>query len=158
MKYPVLIFLCFLDIFYFYILYIYLVLRSFTALRPRPKARAPVSIQIDRCDLLVQVIGARNVPLRAIEPGGEGATSNNRRSAALKSGRSSSDREGDNAGSVSETDNLLRRRAGMESYPTMEEKLMDATKLREKRRARSFVEVRFQEHLMATVCIEGVYS
>jgi hypothetical protein len=76
------------------------------------------------------------VPLRASEPSGEDVTSNNRKSTSAKapgSSRLSSDREGENAGragDASETDSLLRRRDGMESYPTMEEKLMDAVKLK----------------------------
>jgi len=29
------------------------------------KTRAPVSVQLDRCELLVQVVGAKNIPLRS---------------------------------------------------------------------------------------------
>jgi hypothetical protein len=34
------------------------------ALQPKVKARTPMAIQVSRCDVLVQVVGARNVPLR----------------------------------------------------------------------------------------------
>jgi hypothetical protein len=35
------------------------------SLRPKVKARAAVSIQIDSCELLVQIVGAKNIPLRS---------------------------------------------------------------------------------------------
>ncbi|CAM9309130.1 unnamed protein product [Chrysoparadoxa australica] len=37
------------------------------ALRPRPKARTATAIQVDSCRLLIQIIGARNIPVRAAE-------------------------------------------------------------------------------------------
>ena len=34
------------------------------ALKPVPMARVPVSMQVQGCEILVQIVGARNIPLR----------------------------------------------------------------------------------------------
>lgn len=34
------------------------------SLHPKVKVRTPVSVQLDKCELLVQVVGAKNIPLR----------------------------------------------------------------------------------------------
>jgi hypothetical protein len=43
------------------------------ALKPHPQQRTANSVQIDSCRLLVQVIKARNVPLRTFTVASEGA-------------------------------------------------------------------------------------
>jgi len=35
------------------------------SLHPKMKVRAPVSVQLEKCELLVQVVGAKNIPLRS---------------------------------------------------------------------------------------------
>ena len=138
------------------------------SLRPRPQKRAPVSIQIDRCDLLVQVIGARNVPLRAEfdnlsnAVGSTTAKLNKTMSSPRKLNISSTrklrlggraDPDAEIVNQSSDVDSLMDR--VNDNLYTVDERLMDERKLKEKKRARSFVEVRFQENFVATSCIDG---
>jgi len=76
----------------------------------------------------------------------------------VKSARNNESDTGEDANiASSDADSLMgRRNSLLEDYPMMDEQLMDVEKLREKRRASSFVEVRFQDHLVATVCVEGI--
>lgn len=122
------------------------------SLHPKVKVRTPLSVQVDKCELLVQVVGAKNIPLRTEHDGmaslgagagaagaagagaGVGGTSTRRR------GRSSS---GAGAGSA------------LEDEPIVSEHMLDERKMKEKRRARTFVEVKFQENSVATAAMDG---
>jgi hypothetical protein len=130
------------------------------ALRPKAKVRTAQSMEVSKCDLLIQIVGARNVPLRA-EIDEEQFTSSGGLSAVKRKGvRSSHDRslerdqveveveEGDTPGVGTSTERALNR-------PLITGELLDATKMREKMRARTFVEVRFQEGVCATSGMEG---
>ena len=128
------------------------------ALRPKAKVRTAQSMEVSKCDLLIQIVGARNVPLRA-EIDEEQFTSSGGLSAVKRKGvRSSHDRslerdqveveEGDTPGVGTSTERALNR-------PLITGELLDATKMREKMRARTFVEVRFQEGVCATTGMEG---
>jgi len=99
-------------------------------------------MQVQRCNVLVQVVGARNVPIReereaqAAPPG-----SPKRRKGGYGSG----------SGSSGESD-TERDRRGDGAVAT---EFLDETKLEYERRARTFVEVRFQEHVRRTFVCAG---
>lgn len=129
------------------------------ALRPKAKVRTAQSMEVSKCDLLIQIVGARNVPLRA-EIDEEQFTSTGGLSTLKqrKGVRSSHDKslerdqveveENDTPGVGTSAERAFSR-------PLITGELLDATKIREKMRARTFVEVRFQEGVCATTGMEG---
>jgi hypothetical protein len=118
------------------------------SLHPKVKARVPVSVQIDKCELLVQVVGAKNVPLRS-EHDGMAALSGAGGGAGLAAGAQPTRRR---ARSNSAAGGAA---GGDEDAPVVSEHMLDERKMKEKRRARSFVEVKFQENTIATVAMDG---
>ena len=106
-------------------------------LKPVPKVRVPQAVQVSHCDVLVQVVGAKNIPLRQ-DNGVTERSSKSRRS----------NRGGSRGGRGSDSD-------GERNEPTVSDDVLDANKINEKKRARSVMEVRFQERACDTVCIEG---
>jgi len=102
-------------------------------LRPDVKARVPQALQVQSCDLLVQVIGAKCIPTRL-----DTLEDIN----AAKSTRS---------GSPSKRSTKLE---GIDE-PAINEDLLDIEKRNDKKKARTFVEIRFQENIIATISIEG---
>jgi coiled-coil and C2 domain-containing protein 2A len=112
------------------------------ALRPKVITRAPLSVQIDKCDLLVQVVGAKNIPLRTEHDGmAAGTAAGARPGGTRRRGRSNS---GAAAGAAADGDD-----------PIVADHMLDERKLKDKRRARTFVEVKFQEHTVATLALDG---
>jgi len=97
-------------------------------LHPKPKYREAASIQVDKCELLVQIVGAKNIPLRSEEESIQ--------SQLLTASR---------AGAASAAD----------EQPLVSEHLLDERKRKDKLRARTFVEVRFQEHSATTSTLDG---
>ena len=141
------------------------------ALRPKAKLRTALSMEVTRCDLLVQVVGAKNVPLR-VEINEEQFTASGGRSPdkSRRAVRQSQERERDRGRNRSrergsELDNPQEDSDAAadpppdngtnNNRPLIAGDLLDATKLREKKRARTFVEVRFQEAVGATTGMEG---
>lgn len=122
------------------------------ALRPKAKVRTVMSMEVTRCDLLVQVVSARNVPLR-MEIDEEqftvsGGLSPKKPKRASKTGL---DLE-------SQVEEQLEERLSPDrdgNRPLITGDLLDATKMREKKRARTFVEVRFQDAVHSTTGMEG---
>ena len=102
-------------------------------LRPDVKARVPQALQVQSCDLLVQVIGAKSIPTRIDTLEDVNVARSTR------------------AGSPSKRSTKLE---GIDE-PTVNEDLLDVEKRLDKKRARTFMEVRFQENIIATVSIEG---
>jgi len=142
-------------------------------LHPRPKNRNPVSVQIDKCELLVQVVGAKNIPLRieqndlmaitsgaaAMRRGGSGAGGAGGAAAVGGGGATAA---GDGAGAAAAGASPQQRRrpgTGMSGddpdAPVVSEHMLDERKIRERRRARTFVEVRFQENSISTAPMDG---
>lgn len=157
-------------------------LRRRRDLKPRVKERLPEALQVEECELLVQVVGAKNVPLRSVFdadgniPGFTRMDRNSPQKRALTTamttsaaGPSSPGRlsfgssaalaaltlpplgnlTGNNPNSAEETAPLIREEISSAALA------LDERKLREKRRVRSFVEVRFQEHTIATATLDG---
>ena len=105
-------------------------------LHPKPKYREAASIQVDKCELLVQIVGAKNIPLRAEEESIQSqllTASRTGAAAAAMEGRLQLD----------------------EQQPLVSEHLLDERKRKDKLRARTFVEVRFQEHSATTSTLDG---
>jgi hypothetical protein len=120
------------------------------------KVRAALAMEVSRCDLLVQVVGAKNIPLRVeideeqfTATGGMSPNKKNRRRGGRGRDRDPSAERSGEEDLVGELDD----RNAMQ--PLITGDLLDATKVRERMRARTFVEVRFQENAMATTCMEG---
>jgi sRNA-binding carbon storage regulator CsrA len=124
------------------------------SLRPKVKVRAPVSVQVDRCELLVQIVGAKNVPLRSEFDGlatlaaGTGAGAGAGVGAGAGLGASSSRRRPRSSSGAGGP-------GGEEDAPIVSEHMLDERKVRERRRARTFVEIKFQENTIATVAMDG---
>lgn len=119
-------------------------------LKPKKKMRQPEIQKIESCDVLVQVIGAKNIPLRlefndgdgvggSSEPGATGTLTNSPSRAASPPPVTGAPAAG---GAVS---------GGVGTGRLM----LNEVKLREKRRVHSFVEVRFQDSVIATTTFEG---
>lgn len=117
------------------------------SLHPKVKVRAPLSVQVDKCELLVQVVGAKNIPLRTEHDG----------MATLGGGAGA----GAGAGGTTSTKRRTRSSSGAgaggapEDEPVVSEHMLDERKMKEKRRARTFVEVKFQENTVATAAMDG---
>ncbi len=105
-------------------------------LKPVPKVRVPQAVQVSQCDVLVQVVGAKNIPLRQNDTANESSKTRRGNRGSSRGGR----------GSDSE---------GERNEPALSDDVLDANKIKEKKRARSVMEVRFQERANDTVCIEG---
>lgn len=113
------------------------------ALKPKPKERKPPSSIATGCDLLVQIVGAKNVPLReTFEELKDPA-----KPASPVKGRSRTRQF--EADSDEETDSHSATGSSVASVP------LDKKKLLERRRARTFVEVRFQDQFVCTVPMDG---
>ena len=118
------------------------------SLHPKVKIRVPVSVQVDKCELLIQIVGAKNVPLRSeIETINNNTSLLNTTTGVVGSrrtrGRSTS---GAGAGGTG---------GGDVDAPIVSEHMLDERKMKERRRARSFVEVKFQENVVSTVAMDG---
>jgi hypothetical protein len=179
-------------------------------LKPKPKERLPETMEVERCDVLVQIVGARNIPQRnpermlglRIEGGSQtlsppqqqrmmtrgGALDENQPLLENNNTNDADNNTGDNnnvnfngpgspdrrtnSASFSPNRNELLRRSLLGSSIEMvnrnafangnanmtvpdTKQWIDVQKLQELRRVRSFVEVRFQEHLLATTTIDG---
>ncbi len=108
-------------------------------LKPVPKVRVPQAVQVSHCDVLVQVVGAKNIPLRQDNGANESSSKNRRNNRGSSRGGRGSDSDGE------------RER----NEPALSDDVLDANKIKEKKRARSVMEVRFQERVCDTICIEG---
>ena len=97
------------------------------ALRPKGIDRTPIAAPTTACEFLVQVVGARNVPLRAV---GEDEP--------IDSKKGSGGRYGGHRGGDYDTASLLEKR-----------------NRRDTRLVRSFVEVSFQERKVSTTTMDG---
>lgn len=145
-----------------------LLLERRRALHPKPKARIPVAVQLDRCDLLVQVVAAKNIPLRTeLEALKEGLSARVLRRSSTKvpfpaaaSGAVAAAAAGGGATADEGAGHAVGGAGGPigargEDEPIVSEHVLDERKLRESRRARTFVEVKFQEHVVATGSYDG---
>jgi hypothetical protein len=120
---------------------------------------------IDSCNLLVQIIGAKNIPLRSDfdQPNSVSAKHKSPQKKKLPN------RYGDFA---SEQDSLLDEQQEGAHSPSnyrsssnnknvvriVSEALLDEIKITEKKRARTFVEVQFQERKARTAVYEGMFD
>lgn len=105
-------------------------------LRPAPKARLPIAMQVNNCNLLVQLVGAKNVPLRKKDE----SASNER---ASDNSKRNQQRDRNNGGGYNNNN------------PTISGDLLDESKIGEKKRARSYLSLKFQENSVRTVCVDG---
>lgn len=187
-----------------------MLLRRRRVLKPKPKERLPETMEVEHCDVLVQVVGARNIPQRnperlhgfrmddmgaaaspsrpprsqlisaqsrglsTLNPGDENQPllgGNNEVANGPPGSPSRLNAAGGVVGGSPNRNELLRRSLlgssieminrnafnGSASSGTLPDtrQWIDYQKLQELRRVRSFVEVRFQEHLVATTTIDG---
>lgn len=102
-------------------------------LRPDVKARVPQALQVQSCDLLIQVIGAKCIPTRL------------------------DTLEDTNAAKLNKQGSPSKKSTKLEGIdePAINEDMLDMDKRNDKKKARTFVEIRFQENVIATVSIEG---
>eukprot|EP00903_Cladosiphon_okamuranus_P014903 g13800.t1 len=111
------------------------------ALRPEPRERAAATVQLDECRLLLQIVSARNVPVRAAE---EGATPISPKPALRQQQRTK-----DQAGNRDEMD-------GVGSPLGDDDDFEEERVIRQKGTLSSFVEVQFQGTRKRTNVYEGL--
>jgi hypothetical protein len=127
------------------------------SLKPDAQPRTAMTMHVDRCNLLVQVVGARNIPLRAMVDSDEGAGKGSSPRKSTKKGRKStsrSSRSGFSAGAGSDSEGGLSGESGDEKV-AVDEALLDEEKLNLRKRAQTCVEVKFQENRESTVRMPG---
>ena len=123
------------------------------ALRPTPKERKPLPNIVSSCNLLVQVIGAKNVPLRLDSEYSSAVSipiSRNQKSRSTKSRFEENDQDDD-----VDSDSLNARGRGRGRSDLQGGRSLDRRKIQEKMRARTFVEVRFQDNAVRTSTVDG---
>lgn len=140
------------------------------ALKPKATGRKATSAILSSCDLLIQVNGSKNVPLRTND-GMSVATSRAMTTPVSRNRLASIDTEDfdENSSMMSDYDPAMGRAAiagmsrpknsfggglGRQSFNAGSD-LLDKKKLAEKNRARTFVEVRFQDKSVCTSSVEG---
>lgn len=111
------------------------------SLKPDAQPRTAMTMHVDKCNLLVQVVGARNIPLRNMVNTSEDA------------GKGSSPRKGGNKKGRS-SEGGMSGESGDEAV-AIDEALLDEEKLSMRKRAQTCVEVKFQENREATVRMPG---
>ena len=121
------------------------------SLKPTTKPRSAMSMHVDKCNVLVQVVGARNIPLRSLK-GDKDANARGPMS-AKKSRKSRSSSRGRAGGG--ESDVGSSGESGGEEILQVDEALLDETKVNMRKRAQTCVEVKFQENRESTVCMAG---
>jgi hypothetical protein len=104
-------------------------------LKPKVKPRAPLTTQISSCELLVQVVGAKNIPLRS-EADFQLAEVNT----AKPLGSTPGEAGGGGAASAA-TDSTISNGRKLDPTASINEFMLDEMKLKERRRAKTFVEV-----------------
>jgi hypothetical protein len=104
-------------------------------LRPRPMQRVPHAMHVEKIQLLVQVVGGRNVPLRS-----EG-------SSGTRSKSSASAGAGGGAGG--------RRGASNNDSSNADMPALDEAKFNDLGRIRTVVEIKFQEYELSTTSVSG---
>lgn len=153
-------------------------------LKPKVKERIPETIQVEKCELKIQVVGARNIPLRStIKSWNEEITllATNRylsttedrvsRETLLKNGikqqyqQMKQDRQEKKAiasemkATISKQ--KLRERKKIDNRKNLNNEenngilSLNSVKVEEKRRICTFVEVKFQDNIIATCTFEG---
>lgn len=129
------------------------------SLHPFKQIRAPVAMQVDKCEILLQIVGAKNIPLRKeykkLNPSTR--TKLSARMQQLENQNRAQVRELSldvEAGGFGEFPSTSANE-GSSRRPIVSEHILDERKINEKRRARTFVEVRFQERRVATSSYEG---
>ncbi|CAM9315544.1 unnamed protein product [Ectocarpus fasciculatus] len=121
------------------------------ALKPKPTARKAASTILSSCDLLIQVVGGKNVPLR-INDGASAAAGRRTATTPMSRKRQPSfdaDDIDDNSSMVFSTASAAMGRS------TVGLDLLDKNKLSEKQRARTFIEVSFQDNTVCTTSVNG---
>lgn len=127
------------------------------ALKPAAQPRTAMSMHVDKCNLLVQVVAARNIPLRTEKdeelemvnkPGSPRKSKKNRRSRSSSKGVTGAGSDSEGGLSGGET-------SGGEDAVEVDEALLDEEKLSLRKRAQTCVEVRFQENRESTVRMSG---
>jgi hypothetical protein len=103
-------------------------------LKPKVKPRAPLTTQISSCELLVQVVGAKNIPLRS-EADFQLAEVNTAKPLGSTPGEA-----GGGAASAA-TDSTISSGRKLDPTASINEFMLDEMKLKERRRANTFVEV-----------------
>jgi hypothetical protein len=139
------------------------------ALKPKPRPRIPMAQQVQACNILIQVVGARNIPLRvdvdeaeeaaaAARNGPSPTASMNMRSSvrsSIPALRGSINNLAGTGAPAAASDNQAAAQLTEDHSPLLDSNMFDESKLREKKRARTFVEVSFQEQSYPTTTCEG---
>jgi hypothetical protein len=122
------------------------------SLKPTSQPRTAMTMHVEKCNLLVQVVGARNIPLRSDqslkmqEDARKGRRSPNKKKGRL--GRGSS------RGVGSDSEGGMSAESGDDEV-AVDESLLDETKLKLRKRAQTCIEVKFQENRDSTVRMPG---
>lgn len=122
-------------------------------LKPRAKERVPETMDIDYCEMLVQVVGARNIPLR----GSNGSDNNSTVQGGLRTSASLTAQlmQDVSRGNAPASPPGSPARNNPNAAIGEVRRLVDERKIQLRKRIRSFVEVKFQEHTLATIVLEG---
>jgi hypothetical protein len=113
-------------------------------LKPKVVIRMAQATEIQHCLILIQVVGARNVPLRVSNSSGSGGMTHSGSSGAL-----------DTMGGLAASGTGILGSSTMQMQQQASKRLLNEKKMLQKRRIRSFVEVKFQDHIIATGTLEG---
>ena len=122
------------------------------SLKPKPIARTTTAMHVSKASLLVQVVAARNIPLRSEVDSRASTTGVANSSMSKKRGTTNSPRRGKKGG---DSDGYNSAGSVEADGPQISEALLDETKVLLRKRARTCVEVRFQEHRESTTSITG---
>ncbi len=125
------------------------------SLKPKSQARAQTAMHVNQASLLVQIVGARNIPLRQATDdvggqsdmgprGGSMSRGNTMRGGSPRKQKTTYGEGGDSDGGNSDSEK-----------PQVAEALLDANKVTLRKRAQTCVEVRFQENREMTTAIPG---
>eukprot|EP01038_Epipyxis_sp_PR26KG_P007416 gene7416-10108_t len=121
------------------------------SLKPKPKPRQVENMSINSCSLLIQVMGAKNIPLReefdlSSEPLLLSPQKSNKNKSKSKTGNDLLNTEPSQTSNTGGTGN---------GPPQISDHMLDERKFNEKKRARSFVQISFQQNVVSTICYEG---
>jgi len=121
------------------------------SLKPKAAVRSTTAMHVNKASILVQVVAAKNIPLRSeTDMTTRGAV----RGSTMRGSMSpTKTRRGAGAGADSDGYNSAGSADG--DGPQISEALLDESKVTLRRRARTCVEVRFQEHRESTSAITG---
>jgi hypothetical protein len=129
-------------------------------LKPKVKQRSPEVMNVNNCDLLVQVIGGKNIPLRldfsnspALENGTAAFGQSGRFNQSGKFDPSNTLTAGGGANNLNQSQSFG---VGPGANNAINRLQLNEFKMKEKRRVQSFIEVKFQDRIIATGTFEGI--